>query len=233
MATRLYFIVFIILAACNRQSKYNAVDKIAINSSTSKAHIPQKATSTLSRDTLKSNGEQYILITKENRFNCLISINGDTVIPAKNYYFQAKTLDINEDGCNDVRVYLMGEPNYCEDYLFDKGIKSFRRMHNKNPDIKKLKGTNLYYSYNHVGCGDDSWESHLSKIDNWTEVNIGLMDVHGCGDKDDGIKIYKTVGSNETLIKKLPIRQFDYNSKNNKWQFLKSYWKNNYKLFEQ
>ena len=58
------------------------------------------------------------------------------------------------------------------------------------------------------------------------------MDFRGCADKDDGIKIYKTNAGNDQLIKKLPVRKFDNNASNNKWQFIKTYWAQNCKLFE-
>lgn len=77
-----------------------------------------------------------------------------------------------------------------------------------------------------------NWESHLSKIENWKEVNIGFINAKGCGDKDDGIYIYKVNDSVEKLIKAMPMKIFDNNGKDNKWDFIKDYWTRNYKTFE-
>ena len=49
-------------------------------------------------DTIQINNRQYIEILKDNKFNCLLSMQGDTIVKLEDYYFEANFLDIDEDG---------------------------------------------------------------------------------------------------------------------------------------
>ena len=80
-----------------------------------------------------------------------------------------------------------------------------------------------------MGCSDNNWESHLSKIENWKEISIGHIETLGCGDKRDGIYIYKTNGESEILLNVLPIDSLIRST--DKWSFIERYWERNYLKF--
>lgn len=166
-----------------------------------------------------------------DRFRCLTTLSGDTIVKYVDYYFEIVFLDIDGDGCKDIRVFVVSNtPNQCDNYFFDKDTKKYRYIKGCDLDITLIKGTKLFYSYNHTGCADMDWESHLCKIENWGEVDIGCIEANGCGDENDGIKIYKLNGEKQDLIKKMALPQFNKWA-DGKWGFIKQYWYKNYKLF--
>jgi hypothetical protein len=166
-------------------------------------------------------------------------MQGDTIVKSEAYYFEAKFLDIDEDGYKDIRVFAFSNtPDQCDNYLFDKELKTFKLIENCDLDIKKLKGTQFFYSYNRVGCADMNWESHLSKIEKHKLVNYGYINGQGCDfevkDNPQVIEIYKVTDSDKDekkLIKSLSYLK--HISKNNdKWDFIEKYWKQNFKTFD-
>jgi hypothetical protein len=229
MKTRQIILFLIILTACISKSA---------ESSTSQINQCQNSID-ISIDTLKINDQIFIQTLKDSNFNCLLSLHGDTIIKSEEYYFYAEVLDIDEDGYKDIRVFIFSnKPNKCDNYLFDKRLKTFKKLENSDLDIQKIKGTGFFYSYNSAGCADMNWESHLSKIENYKLVDYGYIYGQGC-DFDieinpQVIEIY-TVGYLDTseidLVKKLPyqkhIKEFG-----DKWDFIKNYWKRHYKKFE-
>ncbi|WP_143106367.1 hypothetical protein [Pustulibacterium marinum] len=190
-------------------------------------------------DTLKINGQKFIQISKGGRFNCLLSMQGDTIVKSEDYYFEFKILDIDEDGTKDIRVFAFSNtPNQCDNYLFNKKLKTFILVENCAFDIQKIKGTDFFYCYNRAGCADMNWESHLSKIENYKLVDYGYKYGQGCDFEIEKnpqiIKIYKVLNSDmyaKKLIKELSyqkhIKEFG-----NKWDFVANYWTKNYKMFE-
>lgn len=180
------------------------------------------------RDTLMINKLKLIWLSKNRHFEGIMNMAGDTLVPIADYYSSAEFLDINLDKYQDIRIYgFSNTPNECENYFFDPQTKTFRKIEGEDLDFKKLKGTELYYSDNRVGCSSYRWAGHLTRIENWTQITIGEIDINGCGDLDDGVYIYKVAGEKRTLLKKLPIIDFeDY------MPFLEKYWKKNYRLFD-
>jgi hypothetical protein len=189
--------------------------------------------------TLEINNQQYIQATKDGRFNCLLSVEGDTIVQSREYYFKALVTDIDEDGFNDIRVLVNSNtPNQCENYLFDKTGNTFKLVENCDLDIRKIKGTTFYYSYNRAGCNDMNWESYLSKIENYRLVDYGFINGRGCNfeieENPQVIEIYKVnVSDSEPakILKTLPYHHF-IKKNDDKWDFVENYWKKNYKIFE-
>ena len=166
-----------------------------------------------------------------DKFKSLVFLSGDTILKNQDYYFQVEFLDINGDGYKDIRAFVFSStPNACENYFFDKEKKTFRYIENCDLDIQLIKGTKYFYSYDAIGCGDSYWESHLLKIENWREKDIGSIDARGCGGKDNGISIYKLHGDTSRLIKRISIRTLE-KYKNNKFGFIKDYWTRNWVNF--
>ena len=195
MTTQLSIIFLTILTACNSKSGDRTVAK-HIDGMTSKSNIQLQVTTTIHQDTITINNKYYIQTSKDDRFNCLLSMQGDTIIKSEDYYFEAKFLDIDEDGYKDIRVFAFSNtPNQCDNYLFDKTLKTFRLVENCDLDIQKIKGTDFYYSYNRAGCADMNWESYLSKVENYKLVDYGYIYGQGCDfevkDNPQVIEIYK------------------------------------------
>jgi hypothetical protein len=187
----------------------------------------------LHHDTLVQNGVSLVRIRKGNQVRGLFTMSGDTILKEADYYDSISFPDVDEDGYKDIRVIVFSNtPNQSENYFFDKQSGRFKRIENSDLDIKKVEGVNLFYSYNSTGCADMNWESHLSKIENWKEVNIGRINAKGCGDKEDGIYIYKVQDRKEKIFEKSRIDSVLKESKG-KWAFIKKYWAKNYKKFLQ
>jgi len=237
--TRLSILFLIIMTACNPKLDDKVIVKKQIDGLTLKSNIQLQETTTIHQDTITINNQHYIQISKDERFNCLLSMQGDTIIKSQNYYFKSKFLDIDEDGYKDIRVFAFSNtPNQCDNYLFDKKLKTFKLIENCNLDIQKIKGTNFFYSYNSAGCADMNWESYLSKIENYKIVDYGYIYGQGCDFEVENnpqvIEIYK-IGNSDTyekkLLKKLPylknIPEFEA-----KWSFIDKYWAQNFKTFD-
>lgn len=239
MKTRLNIILLIILTACNAKSTDKTIENKTTDNSINEIKVQQQDTVDIHIDTLQINNRQYIQILKDNKFNCLLSLQGDTIVKSEDYYFEAKFLDIDEDGYKDIRVFAFSNtPNQCDNYLFDKELKTFILIDNCDLDIKKLKGTQFYYSYNRVGCADMNWESHLSKIEKYKLVNYGYINGQGCDfevkENPQVIEIYKVIDPDKDekkLIKSLPYSKH-IPKNNDKWDFIEKYWKQNFKTFE-
>lgn len=240
MTIRLNILFFIILTACYSKSADKTIINHSANSSTVQINTQLQAPVDVKNDTITINGHKYIQTLKDNKFNCLLSIQGDTIVKSEDYYFTLKLIDIDEDGYTDIRVFAFSNtPNQCDNYLFNKTTSSFKLIENCDLNIKKVKGTNFFYSYNRVDCADQNWESSLSKIKNYKLVNYGYIRGQGCDfemeKKPQIIEIYKVSNSDKrekTLTKKLPyqkhIKEFG-----DKWKFIENYWTRNYKTFEQ
>lgn len=184
-------------------------------------------------DTLDLMGSVIIAVKNEDRPYCLLDEKGDTLLKWADYYHREELVDFNLDGYTDVRVWIFSNNTQCENFLFDTASRKFRHIKNCWLDIERMKGTPYFYSYDGAGCADMNWESHLSKIENWALEEVGLMDVHACGDKQDGIRVYKiSEEGKDSLILSMPVKKWDNNGKNNKFAFAKAYWQKNHKAFE-
>jgi hypothetical protein len=206
-----------------------------LNSSVTEGNFQFQDSEVIEIDTLIINGLEYIQTFKSSRFTSLLTIKGDTIINAKDYYFKIDTIDINEDSYKDIRVYFMSNNPYeCDNYLFNEKLKTFKYIENATLGIQHIKGTKNYYSYNSCGCADMNWESYLSKIENYKLINYGYINGKGCEGEQKVIEIYRIYNSNseeKILVKKLPYRKY-INKFRNKWTFLDNYWKQNFKNFK-
>lgn len=182
----------------------------------------------LTHDTLIVNKEPLITFSEDNEFRCLLRADGDTIVKFKDYYNSIKFLDINQDGYKDIRVFVNSNTsNECVNYFFDKEFNVYKEIMHSYLDIELITGTNLFYSYNSTGCGDMNWESHISKVENFKEINIGSIEVNGCGNKDEKINIYKLNSTGKLQIDSKPITVLE---KQNKFDFIRKYWRRNYAL---
>ena len=137
MKTTPFSIIFLItLTACNSRSSDKTIENTQADSSLSKSNVQRKDTIGIHIDNLQINNQQYVQILKGNRFNCLLSMQGDTLVKSEDNYFEAKFLDIDEDSCKDIRVFAFSHtPNQCDNYLIDKKLKIFKLIENCDLDI--------------------------------------------------------------------------------------------------
>ncbi|MCU0421437.1 MAG: hypothetical protein MUC81_01405 [Bacteroidia bacterium] len=222
-----------ILTACNSKSADKTMEIISTDSSKVQSKIQRHEPIDIKIDTLKINDQKFIQSLKDSNFNCLLSLQGDTIVKSEDYYFKAEFPDIDEDGYKDIRIFVFSNtPNQCYNYLYDKKHQTFKLIENSDLHIQKIKGTDFFYSYNRAGCADMNWESHLSKIENYKLIDYGYIYAQGCDSQV--IEIYKVNNSDtadKKLIKKLPykkhIKEFG-----DKWDFIEKYWTKNYNTFE-
>lgn len=237
MKTRLYLLFLIIITACYSKSADKTIENIS-DSSTIQIN-QQQDIAYFQIDTLKINDQKFIQTLKDSNFNCLLSLQGDTIVKSEDYYFKAEFIDIDEDGYKDIRVFAFSNtPNHSDIYLFDNRLKTFKNIENCDLYIKKIKGTDFFYTYNRAGCADMNWESHLSKIENYKLVDYGYIYGQGCDFEIEKnpqvIEIYMMSDSDtdeKKLIKKLPYQKH-IKEYGDKWGFIKNYWTRNYKTFE-
>lgn len=191
------------------------------------------------KDTLILNNQSLVRTLRDQNLQSLTTLSGDTILKDVGYYADIKFIDINADGYTDIRAFVVSNtPNQCENYLFDKGKKIFRLLQNCDLDIRLVKGTKYYYSYNRAGCADLNWESYLSKIENFKLVPVGYIYGQACDfdfkENPQQIFIYKiTNPASETklLIRKLPYSKY-IPTFGEKWDFIESYWQKNWAIFK-
>lgn len=216
-------LLFLISCTSHRDQHPNATSQLGKHILADSDVVP------LRRDTLLQNGVSQVEVRKAGQPQSVHTLSGDTIVKQADYYHSITHPDINEDGYNDIRITVFSNtPNQCENYFFDKTSGRYHWIENGDLDMEKVKGTDLYFSYNRAGCADMNWESHLTRIENWIEVPVGRIHTKGCGEKDDGIYIYRVKDDKEQLVEKLGI---DSNIQQNKWAFIKSYWEGHYRKF--
>ncbi len=233
------FIFLIILVSCNSRSAEKTNENNTSSGSSIQAKSQPQDSLGINIDTLKVNHHNYIQIRKGHKFNCLLSMQGDTIVMPEAYYARAAFIDIDKDGFKDFRVYAFSNtPNQCDNYLFDKANLTFTLIKNCDLDIQKIKGTDFFYDYNRAGCSSLNWESHLSKIENFTLVHYGFMQIQGCDidieKSPQIIEIYKfndTATGVKTIIQKLPYQKH-INDFGDEAGFINHYWTKNFKTFE-
>jgi hypothetical protein len=178
----------------------------------------------------------FVLFNEENEeFDALVSPSGDVIIAGHDYHYAPQVLDINEDGYNDLRVFVVSNTdNQCENYFYQKSTGTFKRIHGVELDITRISGTPYYFSYNAVGCSDDLWESHLARLDKDTLIKIGSMEGDGC---ESNIELHKTVKTYRinTAGKPVLVDKLFYvrviTPAIDKWTFIEKYWAKNYTRF--
>lgn len=187
-------------------------------------------------DSLYINNNVYIRFYNNDRFYCLLSENGDTVIDAQDYYHRLEIIDINNDSFSDLQVFeISNTPNQCLNYLYDEKIKTFRILENCSLDISPIEKSGYYYTYNSTGCSDLNWQSTLCKIDEYNAVKYGSLIGFGC--KDDTLKMERVIQvlKNDEYDCML-IDELSYDSliidNDDKWDFIKTYWKENLDTFD-
>lgn len=229
--------LMIILTACKSPSNDKAI--YTETNFTIKRDSLKRQKTTFQKDTIRINDRQFIQTLRDSTFNGLTSLNGDTIIKSENFYAHFCLLDIDENGYKDIRVFILANnPRECDNYLFDKNFKIFRKLENCYLDIHLIKGSKIYFSLSRYGLCDMCWESYLSRVDNFKLINLGYLKGYNASFEDQQkssvFEIYKIFDSDNDdmkLIEKVP--SFKYiKSNDDKWNFFENYWTKNYRKFE-
>jgi hypothetical protein len=199
----------------------------------------KKTFSEQTKDTLVLNHQRLIRALRDKRLQSLVMLSGDTILKDVGYYSEVEFIDINADGYKDIRAFVVSNtPNQCENYLFDKKKKTFLLLQNCDLDIRLIKGTHYYYSYNRAGCADMNWESYLSSIENFKLVPAGYIYGQGCDfdvkNNPQTIEIYKI--TNPAAETKILLKKLSYikciPTFGDKWNFIENYWRKNWQTFK-
>jgi hypothetical protein len=157
----------------------------------------------------------------------------DTILKlTEDSYFSFEFRDFNSDGFKDIFLEWGGNtPEIYTVYQFIPLTKSFRLIRNSNdfPAAKRIRGTKFYYSYARNGCADNTWNSDLFYIKDYTAIRLGHIHREGCG-VNDGIYVYRTNRTSNQLYKTFSLDTLS-KFKNNKWGFIEDYWTKSYHQF--
>jgi len=179
------------------------------------------------------NGIEFETCLKDYNFFEIKSLNGKTLYRNENNPSEFVFTDFNEDGFLDIELHFMTNvPDVNEILIFNPELKNFTEIENFSsfPSATKIKNTVYYYSYHRSGCADNNWDSDLFYLKENRAIKIGNIHTIECdNENDNGIYIYKVNGENKKQLNLIPIEKKDFE---NKWEFIKKYWTENYKEFE-
>jgi hypothetical protein len=220
----------LILVSCNQSTTHNSSKQLKNNY--------ENGNDSIKRITITVNEMKFIQLFLDDKFYGLLSEKGDTIIRSDDSYIDAKFVDIDCDGSKDIQIsFYSVSLNERNNYFFDTKKKTFREIENSNLYLQKIRGTNLYYSYDTESCSDLNWVSYLSEIKDYKQIDIGYMYGQGC-DEDlknypQKIEIYQVVNSDsfELKLKKTINYQKHIPKNEDKWEFIETYWNRNYHAF--
>lgn len=217
MKSLFFLVLLVVLCACSDApsltTKKNPID---VENEVSKASII-------------INGSIFQVININERFYCLLNRDGDTIIPKEDYYFQLEILDFDDDGFEDLRVFVMSnEANQCDNYWFDSSSEKFKKIENCDLNFEKIKGKDYCFTYYGTGCADGEHTSDLYKMNKYNFKLVGQIIEKGC--EFDTIKepkiakIYTYLNdSTDKLIKTYKLYEFEG---------AHSYWEKNCSKFD-
>lgn len=168
--------------------------------------------------------QKYHADYRSNSMLYLINKN-DTLIAQKEEGLSPVPLkfeDYNGDGNLDIRYGYNSNYYFEMVILFDSKTKQFRKIENiDNPEYsysKKLKKTDLYFSYSPNGCEKNNWESYLFSIENFKVLPLGRIKYKQCVDDEKGMYVFKINGKEKVLIDKLDLKKVDEKELEKHWE---------------
>ncbi|MEO8236562.1 MAG: hypothetical protein ABI576_00540 [Flavobacterium sp.] len=129
--------------------------------------------------------------------------------------------DYNKDGMLDIRYGYNSNYFFETIMLFNRKTKQFRKIENiDNPEYaysKKIKNTDLYFSYSPNGCGKNNWESYLFSIEDYKVVPKGHIEYKQCADDEKGMYVFRIKNDEKILIEKVGLKEADNKELENLW----------------
>lgn len=194
----------------------------------------QADTSIYSQQIMTIQGKKYSGFLTPGGFQLLNSKN-EIYLKHSGDYFTWDFKDFNKDGYKDIFLDKGGNtPERFDLLLYVPTTKSFRKVKDFEnfPAPENISGTKYFYSYHKSGCADMNWDSDLFYIKDFKAVRLANISGRECENSGikDGLYINKVSGGKKNLFKTLPIDTV-HKFKDDKWEFIKKYWIENYKLF--
>jgi hypothetical protein len=179
------------------------------------------------------NGNEYEACIKRPGIFTVKNSNGQVIYSHEDNPFDFKFTDFNGDGYFDILMnYVSNSPGTQELILFNIKTNEFDAVEffNSYPSSKRIKESNLYYSYHGSGCADNDWGSELYRLTGTSITLIGKIKGLGCLENDtNGIYIYKVNGTDEKLLNYTKREQGYWKGK---YEFIDKYWTENTNKFE-
>jgi len=141
--------------------------------------------------------------------------------------------DFDGDGFKDIFIeFFSNLPGDCDVYLYNPSRKNFTHVTDigRYPSAIKIIGTKYYYSYHRSGCADEDWDSDLFFIKDFKAIRIGNISGNACDENNPGVFISRIIGNNKKMVEKFNVHILE-KYKSQKWGFIDSYWKKNYRKF--
>ena len=234
-----YFVILLLFVQCSSNPESN--NQINQTITVSDTLTPQTETNNCiyESDTLEIGVEKFYVFQSLDNGECEIKLTilnqmQDTVYSHFDYAtagFQFE--DFTGNGTLDIRVHQMTNVGGIGQLIvFDQKNKAFINIEafDNYPEPLKIGKTNFYYSYHRSGCSDFNWGSELFTIDDFKTTQLGYIEGKGCEDEErNGIFVYNNIGTKEIEVYSEPREPGFYGDK---WEFIESYWKKNYKTFE-
>ena len=105
------------------------------------------------QDTFKLNWQQVVRLRVTTMFNNLITLDGDTLVEARDAYFDWGFPDVDGDGYKDIRVYEVdNDPTQWNTYLFDKTDKTYKETKNVGLDFKRFPKSIIIFIITRLDC---------------------------------------------------------------------------------
>jgi len=132
--------------------------------------------------------------------------------------------DMNHDSINDVIISIIsGQDGYSFLYVFNDSISSLEKVRGFGDfqEVNFVRGDSAYlYSYNHIGCADNTWESILFQIVGSKIVEYSKLEADCCRKNKISISDLKNKS-----VREQDIQQNEINSIcEHKFKYLDEFW---------
>ncbi|REG88540.1 hypothetical protein [Flavobacterium aquicola] len=169
-------------------------------------------------------GSTYQADYRSNSILYVINSKKDTITKQEEIGIAPNSLkfeDFNKDGKLDIRYGYNSNYYYEMILLFDSNTKKFKKIENvDSPEYaysKKIKNTDLYYSYSPNGCGKNNWISYLFSIKDYKIIPKGLIEYRQCINDKKGMYVFKIDIEKKILIDKVNLKESDKKSLETQW----------------
>lgn len=185
------------------------------------------------KTSIKINQEVYYVLL-DNDILSIEKLTSKTTLLAKGSYSSFMVKDFDNDGYKDILAEVQGTntPAVYDMLKYDPSNTWFSIVKNFSdfPQPLAIHKTGYYYSYHKNGCADECWESDLFYIKGYKAVRIGNIDREILDATKGTLAIYKVHNGKRNPFKTLPLNT-ENKYKGGKFEFIKTYWFKNYKLF--
>ena len=201
----------ILFLSCENSKKKLNTEKIA-----EKDTLIYTVSAKILDNTYRADYRSSMMLYVITKTDTLIALKEDGLSP-----IPLKFEDYNKDGMLDIRYGYNSNYFYETIMLFNPKTKQFKKIENiDNPEYaysKKIKNTDLYFSYSPNGCGKNNWESYLFTIEDYKIALKGYIKYKQCVDDEKGMYVFKIVNGEKVLIEKIDLKVAENIELENHW----------------